>query len=249
MTLMRSFTHIACVLLFGALAGTARAAEREHGNFAAEVVQVDKDKREYRLVVPKTVDLKTPAPLVIAFHGFLIDSKDLMPVYTKLNETAEKHRFILVYPNALDRSWGLSAPKIAKDLAFFDALLEDLSKKYKIDSRRVYLTGMSNGGYFAHLVAKERSTTIAAVACHSGALGLQTLGGIKAERKFPVMIIHGDKDNILPVAFARENRDKYKKEGHEVNYIEVRGMAHGWATEIGVNEKMWAFFNRHPKPK
>lgn len=246
---MRSITHIACFLLLGALAGIARAAEREHGNFAAEVVPVDKDQREYRLVVPKTVDLKASAPLVVAFHGFLIDSKDLMPVYTKLNETAEKHRFILVYPNALERSWGLTAPRIAKDLAFFDVLLKELSNKYKIDHRRIYLTGMSNGGYFAHLVAKERSTTIAAVACHSGALGLQTLGGIKAQRKFPVMIIHGDKDNIIPVAFARENRDKYKKEGHEVNYLEVSGLAHGWATDDGVNEKMWTFFSRHPMPK
>ena len=231
------------------MATAARAAEPKHGNFADQTLEVDKDKREYRLVVPKTVDLKSPAPLVVAFHGFLIDSKDLMPAYTKLNETAEKHRFVLVYPNALERSWGLSAPKIAKDLAFFDALLKVLSAQYKLDARRIYVTGMSNGGYFAHLVAKERSTTIAAIACHSGALGLQTLGGIKAERKFPVMIIHGDKDNILPVAFARENRDKYKKEGHEVNYIEVPGMAHGWATEIGVNEKIWKFFEDHPKPK
>jgi len=42
----------------------------------------------------------------------------------------------------------------------------------------------------AHFVGKERSKVVAAVACHSGALGLQTLLGIGAERKFPVMIIH-----------------------------------------------------------
>ena len=37
---------------------------------------------------PKSVDLDKPAPLVIAFHGLLIDSKDVMPKYTKLDELA-----------------------------------------------------------------------------------------------------------------------------------------------------------------
>src|SRR5690349_7636123 len=43
-----------------------------HGNFAAEKITVGDATREYRLVVPKSVDLKKPAPLVFAFHGFLI---------------------------------------------------------------------------------------------------------------------------------------------------------------------------------
>ena len=37
--------------------------------------------------------------------------------------------------------------------------------------------------------------------------------GINADHKFPVLIVHGDQDKIFPVDFARENRDKYKKEG------------------------------------
>ena len=88
---------------------------------------------------------------------------------------------------------------------------------------------------------------VAAVASHSGPLGLQTLGGIKAERKFPVMIVHGDKDKLLSVEFARENRDKYKKEGHEVKYVEVAGLGHEWATKEKVNEQMWEFFEKHPR--
>jgi predicted esterase len=106
---------------------------------------------------------------------------------------------------------------------------------------------MSNGGYFAHLVGKERSKTVAAVVGHSTALGLQTLGGVKAERKFPVMIVHGDKDIILSVDFARENRDKYKKEGHEVKYVEIAGLGHMWATDQKINEQIWEFFEKHPR--
>lgn len=205
--------------------------------------------REYRLVVPRSVDLTRPAPLVIAFHGMLIDSKDLMPKYTLLNSTAERHEFILVYPGAVGKSWALALDKTINDIRFFDALLAKLSKEYAIDADRVYVLGMSNGGYFAHLLAKERSKVIAAMASHSGPLGLQTLGGIHAERKFPAMIVHGDKDNTFPVSFARENRDKYKREGHMVNYVEVAGLGHAWATKAGVNEAIWEFFAAHPRSK
>ncbi|MGE0609112.1 MAG: PHB depolymerase family esterase [Pirellulales bacterium] len=236
------------ILFWLCLRGTmpATAGEPRTGEFAAERLLVRDVSREYRLVVPKSVDLAKPAPLVIAFHGMLIDSKDLMPRYTKLNQTAEKYKFILAYPNAIDRSWVLADDKIKRDLAFFDALLERLSFDHQIDSQRVYVTGMSNGGYFAHLVAKERSTVVAAVASHSGTLGLQTLLGVNADRKFPVLIIHGSRDQILPVAWARENRDKYKREGHAVQYVELPGQGHLWGASAGVNDTIWKFFDQHP---
>ena len=217
-----------------------------HGNFAAETIQVGDDKREYRLVIPASIDLKHPSPLVVAFHGMLVDSKDVMPLYTRFNETAAKHKFVLAYPNAIGGSWGLSAEKTRKDLAFFDALLSKLQEEYKIDANRIYVVGMSNGGYFAHMVGKERSKTVAAVASHSGPLGLQTLLGVRAERKFPVLIIHGDKDKLLPVEWARENRNKYRKEGHEVRYVELSARGHEWGTKDGVNETIWSFFAANP---
>jgi polyhydroxybutyrate depolymerase len=236
----------ACLLVF---VEAQFAGEGKHGNFGSESLKVGDDKREYRLVVPNSIDLKKPAPLVIAFHGMLIDSKDVMPVYTKLNDTAAKHKFVIAYPEAIGKSWGLAPEKVTKDLAFFDALLAKLKSDYKIDEDRIYILGMSNGGYFAHLVGKERSKAVAAVASHSGPLGLQTLLGVRAERKFPVLILHGDKDNILPVDWARENRDKYMKEGHEVKYVELKDTGHAWGTKDNVNETIWRFFAEHPLKK
>src|SRR5262245_50283127 len=143
--------------LTGAILAALACVQGKHGEFAAETVKVGDAVREYRLVVPKTVDLDAPAPLVLAFHGWLIDSKDLMPVYTKLNETAGKHKFLLAYPNAEERTWGLVPNKVARDLAFVDALLDKLKAEYKVDPDRVYVLGMSNGAYFAQVVGKERS--------------------------------------------------------------------------------------------
>jgi len=237
----KAFVALLCL----GVVGTLHAAPK-HGNFASESVTAADTKRVYRLVVPTTVDLKKPAPLVIAFHGILVDSKDVMPIYTGLNDAAKKHKFILAYPNAIDRSWGIDPAKVKKDIALFDALVAKLSKEYKVDSKRIYVLGMSNGGYFAHLIGKERSRKIAAVASHSGPLGLQTLFGVNAARKFPVMIIHGDKDGLFPISVARENRDKYKREGHKVKYVEVAGLGHIWATKSGINDEIWKFFAAHP---
>jgi polyhydroxybutyrate depolymerase len=228
-------------------APTNPTAEPKAGTFPDESLVVGGQKREFRLVVPMSVDLSKPAPLVFAFHGMGIDSKDLMPKYTKLDDLAAARKFLLVYPAAQGRSWGLLPDKVKTDLAFFDGLLEHLHKRFQVDSDRVYVLGMSNGGYFAHLIGAERSKTVAAVASHSGPLGLQTLGGIKATRKFPVMIVHGDNDRLLPVDWARENRDKYKAEGHEVKYVEVAGLGHMWATGEKINDQLWEFFEKHPR--
>jgi polyhydroxybutyrate depolymerase len=221
------------------------AVAPKHGVFPDESLVVGGQRRAFRLVVPADLDLSKPVPLVVAFHGLGIDSKELMPKYTALPDTAAG-KFVLVFPGAVGGSWGLSDEKVKADLAFFDALLADLKARYLIDSNRVYVLGMSNGGYFAHLVGKERSKSVAAVASHSGTLGLQTLLGVNAARKFPVLIIHGDRDDILKVEWARENRDKYAREGHEVKYVEVAGLGHLWASGQNVNDTIWRFFASHP---
>jgi len=247
--MVRLAAGFAVLALVGCVPAPAdeKVPEARHGNFSDESIPVGLQKRVYRLVVPRSVDLAKPAPLLVAFHGMLIDSKDVMPKYTKLDELASDKEFILVFPEAHGKAWGLLPDRVKADLDFFDALLAELQKRYKIDPDRVFVLGMSNGGYFAHLVGKERSRTVAAVASHSGPLGLQTLGGINADRKFPVMIVHGNKDRLLPVEWARENRDKYEKEKHQVKYVEVAGLGHEWATMERINEQIWEFFEKHPR--
>jgi polyhydroxybutyrate depolymerase len=175
----------------------------------------------------------------------LIDSKDVMPRYTKLGEAAQKHKFLIAFPAAIGASWGIEPKKVASDLAFFDALVDKLKSDYKIDDKRIYVLGMSNGSYFAQLVGKERSKSVAAVAAHSGPLGLQTLLGIRAERKFPVLIVHGQDDRLFGPNLFRENEDKYKREGHEVERVEIDGLGHFWGVKANINDTIWEFFEKH----
>src|SRR5262245_57477769 len=220
-------------------ARSSRGSGGKAGTFANETIKVDKIEREYRLVVPKSVDPKKPAPLLFAFHGFLIDSKDLMPVYTQLDKLAEDKGFILVYPNGKNHAWVL-VPQLAKnDIAFFDALYEHLTSKYNIDLNRVYLAGMSNGGYFTHLVASQKSDKVAAICSHSAGLGALAFGEPKVKHKYAVFIAHGDEDSIVKVEEGRKTRDAYEKWGHPVKYIEIPKHNHFWGTNEGINKKMW----------
>lgn len=215
------------------------------GTFADEKIDVKDMEREYRLVVPASIDPAKPAPLVFAFHG-LGDSKDLMPIYSQLPALAEKHGFVLVIPNGKKKHWPL-LPEMAKDdLAFFDALYSLAATKYNIDLNRVYLTGMSNGAYFCHVVASQRSDKIAAIAPHSGGMGLVGFAEPKVAHKYAVLAVNGDADQIVKVDEGRKTRDTYKKWGYVVEYIELPGHGHMWGTLSGINEKIWAFFDAHP---
>jgi polyhydroxybutyrate depolymerase len=217
------------------------------GSFGDEKIDVAGTERQFRLVVPESVDRAKPAPLVVAFHGMLIDSKDVMPRYTRLDALAADKKFLLAFPEAIGKSWGIAPDKVKADLAFFDALVADVSKRYRVDPDRIYVVGMSNGGYFAQVVAKERSKTVAAACTHSGPLDLgNILFGIKAERKFPVMIVAGDKDEIFKPSWFRDTRDRYRKEGHSVNYVEIAGLTHFWAEKAKINDQIWEFFAANP---
>jgi len=215
------------------------------GTFENESLKVGEQAREFRLVVPPGLDPAKPAPLIFVFHG-RGDSKEWIRRYSGFEELAPKNGFIAVFPAGLEKSWDLRAVDENPDLKFFDAVFDHVTSRYNVDLRRVYLTGMSMGGYFSNLVAARRSERIAAIAPHSGGLGVLGFRGINAKRKYAAMIIHGDADRIVKVEEGRTSRDAYTREGHAVEYVEVKGMGHVWATREKITDRMWKFFLDHP---
>jgi hypothetical protein len=57
--------------------------------------------------------------------------------------------------------------------------------------------------------------------------------------------VAAEKEKAASVAFARENREKYKREGHEVKYVELKDVGHMWGTMTDINETIWKFFADH----
>lgn len=81
------------------------------------------------------------------------------------------------------------------DVAFTRALLDDLAKMVKVDPKRVYATGMSNGGIMAYKLASDLSDRIAAIAPVGGPMGTETCN---PKRPVPVIHFHGVNDEFAP---------------------------------------------------
>ena len=202
--------------------------------------------RAYRLVVPATVAAGKVAPLVFAFHG-LSDSKDRFAQYSRLDDLARHQGFVLVYPNAKTMFWPLTVEWARDDFAFFDALYAHVTLTYNIDPRRVYLIGNSIGAYFSHLLASHRSERIAAIAVHSGGLGIVQPGVTPIANKYAVFAVHGAVDPVVPVTESRKVRQAYEAAGHSVEYLEIAGHDHRWAGHVDVNGRIWKFLSAHAR--
>lgn len=120
---------------------------------------------------------------------------------------ADREGLVAVYPNALANNWNDcrgDAPGIASagdDVSFFDALLTRLQSELKLDTRRTFLSGNSNGAMMSMRYALERSERVAAIAVSSGNLAAAPKGGrctTGPAAPVPILLTHGALDPIVP---------------------------------------------------
>ncbi len=173
------------------------------GNAGAETLVHDGQDREYMLYVPSSYNASTPTPLMMNFHGFGGQAADYM-TYADMRSLADTENFILVYPQGtcLDGSshWNTSLPggdnkSSADDFGFVEAMINQLSNEYSIDSERIYACGYSNGGMFAYGLANFKSELVAAVGSVSGTM--LDFNGPTAH-PMPVIHLHGTSDGVIP---------------------------------------------------
>jgi len=168
-------------------------------------LQVDGRTRSYIIHVPPKLDPKKPMPVVLAFHGAATNAS-IMAISTGLSEKADEAGFVVVYPNGTGKGdillvWnagGWHGPKAEKevdDVKFVREVLDDLPKVVNVDPKRVYATGISNGGMMCYRLAAEMSNRIAAIAPVSGTLAVEKC---HPDRPVPVMHFHGTDDKLVP---------------------------------------------------
>jgi polyhydroxybutyrate depolymerase len=181
-----------------AVRGEALAPGEHHG-----AIEIENLKRTYLLHIPPSYDAQSLTPLILAFHGRLGTGKD-METLTRLSEVADRHGFIAVYPDGIGRSWnaghriGEAQARGIDDVGFIRTLIDALSRTLNIDSKRVYATGMSNGGIFVYRLACELADKIAAVAVVAGAIAPDTDRECTPSRPIAVLHIHGSADRFAP---------------------------------------------------
>ncbi|RAQ94601.1 alpha/beta hydrolase family esterase [Thermogemmatispora tikiterensis] len=159
--------------------------------------------RSYRLHIPSGYQPDLPLPLVLNFHGHGSSGKQ-QETYTGFSVLADREDFFVVYPDGVlapDGKTGWNAygphPTPVDDVRFTRDLLQTLETHWCIDLRRIFATGLSNGGGLTALLACRLSTQIAAFAPVSGAF-YPIPGGCHPQRSVPILEIHGTGDFIVP---------------------------------------------------
>ena len=168
-------------------------------------IDVDGEFRNYELHVPAAEQPDPGWPLVIVFHG-LGGSASQMRARTDFDDLADDEGFIVAYPDGLVRAWldagigdSFAAGDIAvKNLAFTNALIDEIDAEYGIDARRIYTTGLSNGGMFTFHTACHMSERIAAVGLVASASISQSFNSCEPVEPVAYIAFHGTEDHVVP---------------------------------------------------
>lgn len=173
------------------------AAAGTRGSHERVDLDVDGTARWYTRYVPSTGGA-APLPLVVDLHGYLSGSAGQAAI-SDLAATAEEQGFVLATPQGNgDLPYWNAVPhdELPDDIAFIEAVIDDVGAATCIDPRRVYVDGFSNGAFLASLVACQLSDRVAAVAAVSG---LQVPEGCDPARPVPVLGIHGTADRFVSI--------------------------------------------------
>jgi polyhydroxybutyrate depolymerase len=117
-----------------------------------------------------------------------------------MSDTADRYGFMVVYPQGVYKHWqdgrNEKGYQYVDDVAFFNALIDQLSKDYSVDQQRIYAIGISNGGFMVQRLACQLSNRIAAV-CSIAASRLENMPYSPAT-PIPIMFVLGTADNFVP---------------------------------------------------
>jgi len=166
-------------------------------------VVVDARQRTYELHVPSGYDGNQDVPLLVALHGRFGTGSGQQKL-AHLDRTSDRFGFLVVYPDGLERSWadGRGATPSDRngidDVKFVSLLIDRLESNYRVDRRRVYITGMSNGGFLSGRLACELSARIAAVAIVAASLSDDLAANCHPTNAVSVMIVQGTEDPLVP---------------------------------------------------
>lgn len=182
-----------------ALSLTASCARRPHLDGPTSVEQVlrlGEHARRYRLYVPATLDHTRPVPLVLALHGHGGTGRGMEQLTLgRFDRLADRDGAVIAYPDGIDHRWNDALdPSSVDDVAFLVALVEGIGAQHRIDRARVYVTGMSNGGFMSVRLACARPDVFAAFA--PVAAGLRG-PSCEPSRAVPMLFVNGTDDPLV----------------------------------------------------
>lgn len=157
-------------------------------------------------------------PLILFLHGAGERGSDteLLKIHgiPKIVEREPDFPFITVSPQCPENEWWLDKLDSLIDL------LEEVQQNYSVDRNRIYLSGISMGGFGSWHLAVEYPDYFAAVAPICGGF-MRLLGFPEKLRKLiklPIWTFHGEKDKVVPIEYTKKLVDYLKAEGGNIKF-------------------------------
>ncbi|MHC4487701.1 MAG: carboxylesterase family protein [Planctomycetota bacterium] len=203
-----------------------------------QYVSKDGGRLRYDLMKPKDYDHGKKYPLVLWLHG---RGGSIRPARVLIEAIlrAEYPCFVLAPEALVGETWGKQSPQIQTDVQpLVLEIIETLKNEFSIDTKRLYITGQSMGGFgtYAFITRNPGMFAAAVSVCGRG-------DPAKAEyiAKIPIWIFHGDKDAVVPVGHSRDMFEALKKAGGDPKYTEYEGIGHNSWDKAYATDELWAW--------
>ena len=187
-------------------------------------------------------DQDSALPAVMLLHGAGDRAAHMVDAWKHF---ADKKKIILLAPELpREAKYEEAAPKV------FRCVVEDAKLWVHIDPQRVYLFGNSMGGYLAYDAAMFESQYFAAAAVHAMRIAEEYAWIVeRAQRRMPIAIYIGDRDQYFSVESVRKTRDLLHRAGFPVHYVEMINHDHDYyARSDEINEYAWKFLKQTSLP-
>lgn len=182
-----------------------------------------------------------PHPLLLFLHGFGERGDDLEAVKRhgppKEAAAGRQFPFLLVAPQ-------LPESQTSWDVDTLLSLLDQIEASYAVDKERIYVTGMSMGGYGTWAVACAAPGRFAAIAPICG--GGTYLAAFQLAQ-MPIWAIHGDADDAVPVSESQIMIDAVRRGGGSPRFDVIKGGTHDVWTNAYVGNEIYDWLLSHTK--
>ncbi len=234
------------LLLTAVMCVSADAKSATPKGFLLKSEKFDDATVNYTVYVPQSYDGKTDMPLIIFLNGLGECGTDgLRQLVTGLPSAimfnaAKWDRFITLIPQKQQHvtEWG-----DAED-AHVMGLIKRVCKDYKIDTHRVYLTGLSQGGRGTWRIAANHPDMFAAIAPCCG-WGDEEIA--KKVKDIPIWMFHGTKDEAVPYHASEQMNEWLTALGADVKFTTYEGYHHNCWDHAYRDEDIPGFFLSHRK--
>jgi predicted peptidase len=200
---------------------------------------------DYLLFLPEDYGKKRQRwPLMVFLHGAGERGSDLNKVKVhgppKIVKNRKDFPFIVVSPQCPEGDWWTEKVEVLINL------VDDIAARYKVDKKRIYLTGLSMGGYGTWALASAYPERFAAIAPICG--GGSRIMSLRL-KDIPIWVFHGAKDRVVPLEESEEMVNAIRKRGGDVKFTIYPDAGHDSWTESYNNQELYDWFLEHSKSK